>query len=90
MRKHTYIEMEEQHKEKSVRPKSRQSIAHMPSKANMTTDIAALKRAEEAKDKAKRSRGKSLGPGGLEALTETNANVFKVCRIEHCEQRKSH
>ncbi|KAK5943090.1 hypothetical protein PMZ80_004095 [Knufia obscura] len=70
--------MEEQRKEKSVRPKSRQSIAHMPSKANMTTDIAALKRAEEAKDKAKRSRGKSLGPGGLEALTETNANVFKI------------
>lgn len=87
MRQHVYTKMEER-REKSARPKSRQSLAHLPSKANMTTDIAALKRAEEAKNKLKRSRGKSLGPGGLEALTETNANAFKVGRIEHDAQSK--
>ena len=70
--------MEEIRNEATVRPKSRQSLAHVPSKANVTTDIAALKRIEEAKEKSKRSRGKSLGPGGLEALTETNANALKV------------
>jgi len=73
--------MEEERKEKSARPKSRQSLAHVSSKVNMTTDIAALTRAEEAKNKVQRARGKSLGPGGLEALTETNANAFKVRRI---------
>lgn len=74
--------MEEERQQKLARPKSRQSLAHVPSKGNMTTDIAALKRAEEAKNKSKRSRGKSIGPGGLEALTETNGNAFKVCRIK--------
>jgi len=66
-------------KSRSDRPKSRQSIAHLPSKANTTTDIAALKRAHDIQDKPKRSRGKSLGPGGLEALTEIDANALKVC-----------
>lgn len=67
------------------RPKSRQSIAHMPSaripaiKDNATTDIAALQAQHNAAQTArKKSRGKSLGPGGLEALKETNANVDKV------------
>ena len=70
--------MEEPPKEKSTRPKSRQSIAHISSKANTTTDIAALKRNADAKSKGKRVRGKSIGPGGLEALTETDANALKV------------
>lgn len=70
---------------RSAKPKSRQSIAHIPSsrssafKDNATTDIAALQ-AEHAKNLAakKKSRGKSIGPGGLEALTETSANSAKV------------
>lgn len=70
--------MKEQQQLKSARPKSRQSLAHVPSKANTTTDIAALKRDNEAKEKSKRTRGKSLGQGGLEALTETSANALKI------------
>ncbi len=68
------------------RPKARQSIAHMPSsrtaalKDNVTTDIAALQAQSSASQAAKKkSRGKSLGPGGLEALTETTGNMLKVC-----------
>ncbi|KAJ9605172.1 hypothetical protein H2200_010562 [Cladophialophora chaetospira] len=67
------------------RPKSRQSIAHMPStrtaaqKDNATTDIAALKAQDpEVKAAKKKSRGKSLGPGGLEALKESSGNTTKV------------
>lgn len=71
---------------KPPKPKSRQSIAHIPSsrssasKDNVTTDIAALHARNNAVQAAKkRSRGKSLGPGGLEALTETTGNAAKVC-----------
>jgi len=70
---------------RSAKQKSRQSIAHIPSakssafKDNATTDIAALQ-AEHSKNQAakKKSRGKSLGPGGLDALTETSGNAAKV------------
>jgi kinetochore protein Spc7/SPC105 len=70
---------------RSRRPKSRQSIAHVPSartaahKDNATTDIAALQ-AEHSQAQAarKKSRGKSIGPGGLEALNETTGNIAKV------------
>lgn len=81
------MEMEElKSQRRSAKPKSRQSIAHIPSskasafKDNATTDIAALQ-AEHGKSLAaakKKSRGKSIGPGGLEALTETSANAIKV------------
>lgn len=71
---------------KSSRPK-RKSIAHQPSSAtadrardNATADIAALQRAEAAKAAKKKMRGKSLGPGGLEALKETTGNATKVCQ----------
>ncbi|KEF63247.1 uncharacterized protein A1O9_01224 [Exophiala aquamarina CBS 119918] len=68
-----------------AKPRIRQSIAHIPSskspafKDNATTDIAALQ-AEHGKNLAakKKSRGKSIGPGGLEALTETSANSVKI------------
>ncbi|KPI39629.1 Kinetochore protein spc7 [Cyphellophora attinorum] len=62
----------------------RKSIAHIPSgtavgKDNATTDIAALQRAESARSVLKKkSRGKSLGPGGLEALKETSGNATKI------------
>lgn len=75
--------------EGSVRPRSRRSIAHVPSsktastldKENATTDISALKphrgnAKQPAKDK--KSRSKSLGPGGLDALQDSNGNRRKV------------
>jgi hypothetical protein len=53
------------------------------SRDNATTDIAALK-AQEAKQAKKKSRGKSLGPGGLEALTESSGNAGKVSWTAPC------
>lgn len=70
--------MGENKEEKPPRPRSRQSLAHVPSRSNTTTDINSLKRVHDAQTKAKRSRGKSLGPGGLEAMTESSINVLKV------------
>ncbi|KIX93784.1 uncharacterized protein Z520_10409 [Fonsecaea multimorphosa CBS 102226] len=71
--------------QRSSRPKSRQSIAHMPSakppssRDNATTDIAALQaRHTNAKAAKKKSRGKSLGPGGLEALKESTGNAAET------------
>ena len=73
--------------QRSSRPKSRQSIAHMPSaktpslRDNATTDIAALQaRHTDARAAKKKSRGKSLGPGGVEALKESTGNATKVRR----------
>jgi len=78
----------EQPSRKPSRPKSRQSIAHLPTsngtatdKENATTDVSALqKRADEvaAQPLKRKVRGKSLGPGGLEALKESNGNTSKV------------
>ncbi|RVX67419.1 hypothetical protein B0A52_08772 [Exophiala mesophila] len=70
--------------QRSSKLKSRRSIAHPPSaraaalKDNATTDIAALQ-AEHGSQQLtkKKSRGKSLGPGGIEALKETSANAAK-------------
>lgn len=73
--------METRLENKSSRPKARQSLAHVAQRSNTTTDIAALKRLEEAQDRKKKSRGKSLGPGGLEALTETNLNVPRAASV---------
>lgn len=59
----------------------RKSIAHQPTssgKDNATTDIAALQRAEITQAGKKKSRGKSIGPGGLEALKEITGNASKV------------
>lgn len=73
----------------SVRPRSRRSIAHVPrSKAqlrpeqdNSTTDVGAIKSQEantKLAGKDKKSRSKSLGPGGLDALQTSNGNRRKV------------
>lgn len=72
----------------SVRPRSRRSIAHVPrskltsgiDKENSTTDIGAIQ-PHEAPAKTtrndKKSRSKSLGPGGLDALQDSNGNRRK-------------
>lgn len=70
--------MAEEDQKKAVRLKSRQSLAHVSSRSNTTTDIAALKQDENALSQKRKTRGKSLGPGGLEALTETNLNVLRI------------
>lgn len=62
------------------RPKSRKSLSAIPSdKENMTAELGALtgKRAPIEKPK-KKSRSKSIGPGGLDALKDTTGNRRKV------------
>lgn len=68
-------------KAKTQRPRSRKSIAHMPSpdtvnKENTTFDSTTL--AEAPKASHKKSRSKSIGPGGLDALKETTGNRREV------------
>lgn len=60
---------------------SRKSIAHLPSadpsgdKENATVDLAALPSLDlQSKEKAKKSRSRSIGPGGLDALKQGNGN----------------
>lgn len=71
----------------SVRPRSRRSIAFLPKsstaldKENATTDVDAIKDASAASraiTRDKKSRSKSLGPGGLDALQVSNGNRRKV------------
>lgn len=73
----------------SVRPRSRRSIAHVPrskltsgiDKENSTADVAAMQphgAPANPPGKDKKSRSKSLGPGGLDALQElSNGNRRK-------------
>jgi hypothetical protein len=71
-----------------TRPRSRRSIAHIPRKTssgldkeNATTDIGAIGAGlsnGKALSRDKKSRSKSLGPGGLDALQDSNGNRRKV------------
>ena len=72
----------------SNRPKSRQSLAHIPisdtttvDHENVTADVSSMQRSKSTAPKVdkKKLRSKSLGPGGLEALKETAGNAVKVC-----------
>ena len=65
----------------ATRPKSRKTLAHIPSsqemdQENMTVDIGALVGAKKAA--SKKLRSKSIGPGGLDALKDTTGNRRKV------------
>jgi hypothetical protein len=70
------------------RPKSRQSIANVGSskdigydKENATADLSSMRKRKFAasdNEEKKKSRSKSLGPGGLEALKESAGNTAKV------------
>lgn len=72
----------------ATRPKSRKSLAHIPSsksmdKENMTADIGSLvsgKRDAPIEKLSRKSRSKSIGPGGLDALKDTSGNRRKVWR----------
>ena len=64
-----------------TRPRAHKSIAHMPSpdttvdKENLTIGSAGLsKLAASSKQAGKKSRSKSIGPGGLDALKENAGN----------------
>ncbi|KAF4271645.1 hypothetical protein KXX16_007951 [Aspergillus fumigatus] len=72
----------------SGRPRSRRSIAHVPrsrltsglDKENATADIGAAQSQDgfaKRAGKDKKSRSKSLGPGGLDALQDSNGNRRK-------------
>ena len=61
---------------------ARKSIAYIPStdtvgdKENATVDTSALTSLESvSKSKAKKTRSKSIGPGGLAALKEDSGNI---------------
>lgn len=65
----------------AILPKSRKSLAHIPSsqdmdQENVTADIGALAGAKKAV--SKKSRSKSIGPGGLDTLKDTTGNRRKV------------
>ncbi|PQE13516.1 Spc7 kinetochore protein [Rutstroemia sp. NJR-2017a WRK4] len=60
------------------RPKSRKSLAEIPDQENMTAELGALTGKRATADKpAKKSRSKSIGPGGLDALKDTAGNRRK-------------
>ncbi|KAL4926574.1 kinetochore-microtubule binding complex subunit SPC105 [Aspergillus undulatus] len=76
----------------SLRPRSRRSIAHVSrsrltsqgDKENETTEISAarpLAGRQSMAGKEKKSRSKSLGPGGLDALQNTNGNRRKSAAV---------
>ncbi len=75
----------------ATRPKSRKSMGTQPSadvvdKENMTADIGALdvahKRTTLGDRQSKKSRSKSIGPGGLDALKDATGNRRKVSRVK--------
>lgn len=66
-------------------PRSRKSIAHLPSppvnieKENTTINLAVTSTLDaRAKLAAKKPRSKSIGPGGLDALKEDSGNRRQV------------
>ncbi|KAL1966659.1 hypothetical protein VTN77DRAFT_4070 [Rasamsonia byssochlamydoides] len=72
----------------TVRPRSRRSIAHMPrskttsgvDQENVTTDIGTIRGGTsngKSGSRDKKSRSKSIGPGGLDALQDSNGNRRK-------------
>lgn len=77
----------------AARVRSRRSIAHVPrskmtsnlDKENATADIGATQpftNGAKPAGKDKKSRSKSLGPGGLDALQNSNGNRRKVGNLE--------
>lgn len=83
----TYImEAPQSPKKMNIRPRSRVSIAHTPTadalgeKENLTVDAAGLIGSTAKTISAiRKSRSKSLGPGGLDALHSDAGNRQRVC-----------
>lgn len=79
----------------ATRPRARRSIAHIPrskmtsglDKENATTNVGraeASSSTDKPVTKDKKSRSKSLGPGGLDALQKSNGNRRKVGNHQSC------
>ena len=69
----------------NIRPRSRMSVAHIPTadalgdKENLTVDAAeVIGWTAKATTVMKKSRSKSIGPGGLDALLSDAGNRQKV------------
>jgi kinetochore protein Spc7/SPC105 len=67
----------------ATRPKSRKSLGHVPlaqdvDQENQTADIGLLTGKRAPIEKSRKSRSKSIGPGGLDALKDTTGNRRKV------------
>lgn len=80
----------------AARLRSRRSIAHVPrsrmtslDKENATAEIDAGVNSKQAV-KDKKSRSKSLGPGGLDALQNSNGNRRKVTHTPCISPEKQH
>jgi len=79
------MEVPQSPRKANIRPRSRKSIAHTPTadalgdKENLTVDVAGLT-GLTAKNTSvvKKSRSKSIGPGGLDALHSDGGNRQKV------------
>ena len=72
---------------------TRKSIAHLPpadlvgDKENATIDSGALSSLTgQLKERVRKSRSKSIGPGGLDALKEGAGN--KTVRVQHHQLRR--
>ena len=83
----------------ATRPRSRKSLAHVPSsrsmdQENMTADLGSLatngKRTTPMDKTSKKSRSKSIGPGGLDALTDTSGNRRKVGAYSSLEKSRGY
>ena len=79
------METSQSPREASTQPRSRKSISHIPTasatgdKENLTVDTAGLKATTaQAKPGFKKSRSKSIGPGGLDPLHSDAGNRQKV------------
>ena len=84
----------------TTQPQARKLIAHMPSpeisgdKENLTVDSAALSSLTAlSKPIGKKSRSKSIGPGGLDALKENAGNrravrysIYTACKAEYTKE----
>lgn len=75
----------------ATRPRSRKSLGHVPSsqtmdQENMTADMGSLATGKRApiEKPSRKSRSKSIGPGGLDALKDTNGNRRKVWSRVKC------
>ncbi|KUJ23736.1 Spc7-domain-containing protein [Mollisia scopiformis] len=74
----------------ATRPKSRKSLGHVPSaqdvdQENQTADVGLLVSGKRTPmEKSRKSRSKSIGPGGLDALKDTSGNRRKsLAAIPH-------
>lgn len=57
-------------------------ISNLAGKENLTTDLSMLTGVKTKRTTTKKSRSKSIGPGGLDALKEDPGNRRKVFSLQ--------